>query len=1517
MKSKLSLAQRLELIQAYQNGEKVSNLCRKFAISRVLFYRLLKRYNLSNSQKAALLPKKAKVERFVRQLPPRVEQSILKTVACDPTKSVSQLHTVLSPTLKVSRHAIQNVLLRNNLNKRELRLQFATDHKGVIRQNPSGLSPRDRRIMFDMVKRGITISEVCRKFGISRVIFYRLRKRYETAGRAFSALEDKERKVERFGRQAPGEVEEKIKQIVISNPLLSSHKISAFMRTQSDVPVLGNHGVHNVLKRLDLNTIDKRILFAQGSAASLPKVKVAPLYTPTMPMYRLRMLLAPFVTIPKLLLTKPKKGIWYLLFGILPLVIFAFWTRLLLTAPSGTSLIGLIFASIALTFGLFFFLYSLKYYLTILMVLRLAQSGAVAPDSSKFNPSSTESRRGREVQSSKLGKLLSKLFKSQNQSRVNPLLVNLEKVELSEKPFVSIHVATYNEKNVIERLIRAVSSQNWPSYEVIICDDSNDETTEIAVNTLKEIYKELNTTQIESATIYKTTPTDKNQPAFALIHRQDRYGYKGGALQKALEATDPRAEYIVVFDADFVPYPDTVEQFVKTFQVLAPNNAESAPISAAPISADISENQRGSRIAAVQGYQWHVLNKSENWITRGVRTEYAGSYVIERSGEEIYQGLKQIAGSVYCIRADILRAFGWGTSITEDFELTLRLYEAGYKIAFTPYIQAPAEAVSTVRRLIRQRMRWAEGASFNVKVMLSRMLFGKWEVRSENMDNEVGNETEPSNLSPQNPASHLQPLTSRQWVPSRLTPAEKLEFAYLAPYYLQAAFLVVGTLSWFLSEAVFQTRLPFWTAAFGWSLVFTNLLSLPLMNIIGLFLEESDERDYVGILSFIALSYIVVPFQAYAVIKGFLERSEGPWFRTPKTGAITDAVKRISFFRFGLWPFGSAQGKPFGRPAPAPITADEGRLALNFASAYNNFGNQVAVAPVAISFKIRRRLPYLGKLLIVLLLTLAISINYFAFLTPAAYAFGSDRTFSDNTTINTTKTGNAAGSSGNATLTVASVSGFVANDRVLIIQMTGTGAGNFEERTIASVDVPTQTVTLTENKTNTYTNDASSKAQMIKAEINNSVTVNSGVTVTATAWGGTIGGVIYYIANSFTVNSTGIVDMNGKGFSKGSQVSGGGGGAGGYASSGSGGSGGTSGNAGSGPGAGNGGTAVNNPGGGGTLTPARSCGGGGAGGSAGGGAGGSYGAAASNGSAGASGSGGAGGNPLGACTAGSAGTGSAGSGGTAGSTYGNADADFSGTTCNGGTGCLFLGSGGGSGGSGSGGGGGAGATTGTGGTGGDGGIGAEGGTGGGIIYISTNTFSNSGTVRASGNIGGAGGNGSIGGTGTVVSTGNAAGGGGGANGAGGGGGSGGSLWLSAASSMTLGTANTTGGSAGSGSSTGGNGGSCSPAGGGDGGGGGGYKGGIGGSTDCTAAGSDAAGTGSGAGAGSAGGVGRIKCDNSSGNPVAGCDNTEVATAPVPEYVIFGAPVVYFLPKLARRLKKLRILRRVIAMLAGH
>ena len=137
--------------------------------------------------------------------------------------------------------------------------------------------------------------------------------------------------------------------------------------------------------------------------------------------------------------------------------------------------------------------------------------------------------------------------------------------------------------------------------------------------------------------------------------------------------------------------------------------------------------------------------------------------------------MKMISGSVFMIRADVLRQHKWGTSITEDWELTLRLYLDGYKVLYTPFIQAPAECVSDFKQLTRQRMRWAEGHTFNVKRFFLPVL------RSPNL--------------------------SRR---------EKLEFIYFAPYYLTSILFMLGTAAWLISELFLRVELPFWSEALGW-----------------------------------------------------------------------------------------------------------------------------------------------------------------------------------------------------------------------------------------------------------------------------------------------------------------------------------------------------------------------------------------------------------------------------------------------------------------------------------------------------------------------------------------------------------------------------------------------------------------------------------------------------------------------------------------------------------------------------
>jgi hypothetical protein len=125
-------------------------------------------------------------------------------------------------------------------------------------------------------------------------------------------------------------------------------------------------------------------------------------------------------------------------------------------------------------------------------------------------------------------------------------------------------------------------------------------------------------------------------------------------------------------------------------------------------------------------------------------------------------------------------------------------------------------------------------------------------------------------------------------------------------------------------------------------------------------LEESPQKDYLGIFSFLLLCYILVPFQAYAAVKGLFEKEEGHWFRTPKTGIITDTFLRSRFRRFFEALF------PGRRPAHRSFSVG-GRLA--FQTANNRFDG----------FGVRRRnLPWLPKTVLIILLIIAVNLVIFA-----------------------------------------------------------------------------------------------------------------------------------------------------------------------------------------------------------------------------------------------------------------------------------------------------------------------------------------------------------------------------------------------------------------------------------------------------------------------------------------------------------------------------------------------------------
>ncbi|MBI4100821.1 glycosyltransferase, partial [Candidatus Microgenomates bacterium] len=599
--------QKIALIKQVLNREKsVSQACRETDISRTIFYRWLRSFKSSQS------PKSAKISS--RQTPPEKEKAVLDFVLRHPEYSSQRISQVLGVNRKgrliLGNHGVQNVLSRHSLNTYEDRLAFGKkqqEQSEALWQQGRTLNSAQR---LQMIKRVVEnkekVSQICQEFGISRFTFYRWLNRYLQApkGLEAQALGDQERVAKNYGRQVPTEWEQKILELVLENPSYSIRQILASLpQNEFGGPVIGHYGVQRVLERNNLNTYQRRLTYQQSqrqsAASAFPNVAPEPQIF-TSPKI-LRFLKAPFATVPKLF---PLFRLFLTNFILSLLISSAFFQYKELFSFQFTP--GIFFALISLTFGLFFFLYSLKYYFTLILVLGFSRQ---------------VHERGDEIGEKPAGGILKRLFGMKEngdwQSDLAPanignghsngkngdlrgLQPDLSRVELERKPFVSIHLPMYNEKRVVDRLLSACTLMEYENFEVVVIDDSTDETTRLLEKWA-------------------------SHPKVKVIHRESREGYKGGALKEALKVTDPQAEFILVFDADFLPYPDTITQFLKYFQ-----------LSSGSLDAISSSN-----IAAIQGYQWHVLNKSENWITRGVRSEYAGSYVIERSGGEIMGALKQ------------------------------------------------------------------------------------------------------------------------------------------------------------------------------------------------------------------------------------------------------------------------------------------------------------------------------------------------------------------------------------------------------------------------------------------------------------------------------------------------------------------------------------------------------------------------------------------------------------------------------------------------------------------------------------------------------------------------------------------------------------------------------------------------------------------------------------------------------------------------------------------------------------
>jgi len=235
-----------------------------------------------------------------------------------------------------------------------------------------------------------------------------------------------------------------------------------------------------------------------------------------------------------------------------------------------------------------------------------------------------------------------------------------------EYPLVVTQLPMYNEKTVARRIIEAVCSIDYPisRHEIQVLDDSTDDTKDLIDQIVSEYQKKG----------YK----------ISVIRRKNRIGFKAGALQNGLKYTN--AEFVAIFDSDFVPPKDFLKKTLSFFM-------------------------KRPKLGLVQA-RWGHLNSKSSLVTMGQAMGIDGHFMVEqaaRSWNNLFMNFNGTAGVFR--RAAIESCGGWHhDTLTEDMDLSYRMQLNDWESEYVPEIEVPAELPEDINAFKNQQFRWAKGS---------------------------------------------------------------------------------------------------------------------------------------------------------------------------------------------------------------------------------------------------------------------------------------------------------------------------------------------------------------------------------------------------------------------------------------------------------------------------------------------------------------------------------------------------------------------------------------------------------------------------------------------------------------------------------------------------------------------------------------------------------------------------------------------------------------------------------------
>jgi cellulose synthase/poly-beta-1,6-N-acetylglucosamine synthase-like glycosyltransferase len=245
-------------------------------------------------------------------------------------------------------------------------------------------------------------------------------------------------------------------------------------------------------------------------------------------------------------------------------------------------------------------------------------------------------------------------------------------------PRVTTQLPLFNEFNVSERLIDAAAAMVYPPgyHEIQVLDDSTDETRDTIAAKVAE---------------WQQKGIDIKH-----VRRAHRDGFKAGALRCGLARA--KGEYLVIFDADFVPPPDFLLRSLPFFL-------------------------QDPRIGFVQA-RWGHLNREESFVTRLQSIGIDGHFMIEQSARNNNGLLMNFNGTAGIFRKQaVIEAGNWQSdTLTEDMDLSYRIQLSGWRCRYLVDLVAPAEIPSDINAFKNQQFRWAKGSIQTALKLMPRIL---------------------------------------------------------------------------------------------------------------------------------------------------------------------------------------------------------------------------------------------------------------------------------------------------------------------------------------------------------------------------------------------------------------------------------------------------------------------------------------------------------------------------------------------------------------------------------------------------------------------------------------------------------------------------------------------------------------------------------------------------------------------------------------------------------------------------